>query len=110
MPDDSPALTLSPACLKVDVSYVGAPDATGPGRQFFRRIAVAPRSTLHEVIRQSGVLEIDHAIDLSGCKVGIHGKIRPLETTMRDGDRAEIYRPLVIDPMTARRRRATVKA
>jgi putative ubiquitin-RnfH superfamily antitoxin RatB of RatAB toxin-antitoxin module len=38
--------------------------------------------------------------------VGIHGRRATLDTPLRDGDRVEIYRPLVADPKEARRRRA----
>ncbi|MDX2219971.1 MAG: RnfH family protein [Burkholderiales bacterium] len=39
--------------------------------------------------------------------VGIWGKGQGRDRTLRDGDRVEIYRPLVADPKTARRKRAT---
>ncbi|WP_420871035.1 RnfH family protein [Herbaspirillum rubrisubalbicans] len=45
-------------------------------------------------------------IDLSVCKVGIFGKVKTLETPVRERDRIEIYRPLIADPKQSRRRRA----
>jgi putative ubiquitin-RnfH superfamily antitoxin RatB of RatAB toxin-antitoxin module len=38
--------------------------------------------------------------------VGIWGKVQPPDKRLRDGDRVEVYRPLVADPKTARRKRA----
>jgi putative ubiquitin-RnfH superfamily antitoxin RatB of RatAB toxin-antitoxin module len=38
--------------------------------------------------------------------VGIFGEIAGLRDPVRDGDRVEIYRPLLADPKEARRRRA----
>ncbi|MBL8518351.1 MAG: RnfH family protein [Betaproteobacteria bacterium] len=38
--------------------------------------------------------------------VGVWGKVQPRDRVLRDGDRVEIYRPLVADPKTARRKRA----
>jgi putative ubiquitin-RnfH superfamily antitoxin RatB of RatAB toxin-antitoxin module len=37
--------------------------------------------------------------------VGIWGKVRPLETPLKEGDRVEIYRPRLADPKEARRKR-----
>ncbi len=37
---------------------------------------------------------------------GVWGKVRPLETRLREGDRVEIYRALQADPKDARRARA----
>lgn len=39
--------------------------------------------------------------------VGIYGKIVSTDTLLKDGDRVEIYRPLVADAKQARRRRAS---
>jgi hypothetical protein len=45
-------------------------------------------------------------IDLTDCSVGIHGKLKTLDTALRDRDRVEIYRPLIADPKESRRKRA----
>ena len=41
--------------------------------------------------------------------VGIYGKRVPVDARLADGDRVEIYRPLVLDPKERRRRRAAKK-
>lgn len=38
--------------------------------------------------------------------VGVYGKHVRADTPLADGDRVEIYRPLLLDPKEARRRRA----
>jgi len=38
-------------------------------------------------------------------RVGIWGRMRPLDTVLRDRDRIEVYRPLTVDPKEARRQR-----
>lgn len=38
---------------------------------------------------------------------GVFGKIKPLDAILKKGDRIEIYRPLIANPMDARRRRVT---
>lgn len=36
---------------------------------------------------------------------GVWGRVVPLDTPLRDGDRVEVYRPLLVDPKVARRER-----
>ena len=69
-------------------------------------LAVTAGSTLEQAIRTSGILERCQEIDLSVHKVGVFSKLRQLNSQIQDGDRIEIYRPLVADPKEARRRRA----
>jgi putative ubiquitin-RnfH superfamily antitoxin RatB of RatAB toxin-antitoxin module len=45
------------------------------------------------------------ALALQGLAVGVWGKLRALDDTLRDRDRVEIYRPLLVDPKEARRQR-----
>src|SRR5690606_4791096 len=77
-----------------------------PERQLLYELEVEIGSTLHQAITQSGILEDEPAIDLSTMRVGIHGKLKTLDTIIRAGDRVEIYRGLEADPKDARRRRA----
>ena len=39
-------------------------------------------------------------------KVGVYGKLGKLTDTLHDGDRVEIYRPLIADPKAVRKKRA----
>ena len=45
-------------------------------------------------------------IDLSKTKVGIWSRVVKLRDSVSDGDRIEIYRPLIADPKEIRKRRA----
>lgn len=38
-------------------------------------------------------------------RIGIWGRVRPLDTPLRERDRIEVYRPLTVDPKEARRQR-----
>ena len=38
-------------------------------------------------------------------KIGVWGRLRPLDTPLRARDRIEVYRPLTVDPKEARRQR-----
>lgn len=77
-----------------------------PEIQLLRDISVPRGTTLQEAIVRSGILRDMPEIDLLTCRVGIYAKLQTLETILRDGDRIEIYRPLIADPKESRRRRA----
>ena len=63
-------------------------------------------STLQEGITRSGILARFPEIKLEELRVGIFGKLKTLTDVLRDGDRVEIYRPLIADPKEMRRQRA----
>ena len=67
---------------------------------------VPPQTSVKEALLQSGILSLWPEIDFENCKVGIFGKIVSLETTLKDQDRIEVYRPLAIDHKQARQLRA----
>lgn len=78
-------------------------------RQLLHDLSVPEGTTLHDAIRQSGVLAAMPEIDLATCRVGVYGKLKALDTILQEGDRVEIYRPLIADPKESRRRRAQKK-
>lgn len=86
---------------RVEVAY-----AT-PARQEVIEASVRPGATVEQVIRASGMLARFPEIDLTRQRVGIFGEIARLEDAVHNGDRVEIYRPLLADPKEARRKRAT---
>lgn len=77
-----------------------------PGKPMHRHLRLASGSTVGDAIRACGLLAQCPAIDLNCNRVGIYGRLVQLDTPLRDGDRVEIYRPLIADPKEARRRRA----
>ena len=85
---------------RVEVAY-----AT-PVRQEIIEVSVRPGATVEQVIRASDLLTRFPEIDLTRQRVGIYGVIARLQDAVHDGDRVEIYRPLVADPKEARRKRA----
>jgi len=66
-------------------------------------LTVQEGATLADAINASGLLERHAELDLATLKVGLWGRLRPLETPLRMHDRVEVYRPLMIDPKEARR-------
>ncbi len=85
--------------MNVGVCYADA------DRQLWLRMEVPETSSVEEAIRRSGILDRFPEIDLSQQKVGIFGKLVKLDAPLKDGDRIEIYRPIIADPKTVRRRR-----
>lgn len=66
---------------------------------------VFPQGTrLGEALVQAGWLDAG-TIDAWSTPVGIWGRHMPHDTSLRDGDRVEMYRSLRVDPKVARRER-----
>lgn len=61
---------------------------------------------IEEAINQSRIMDFFPDIDSSKVNVGIFGKVCKVDKLVSDGDRVEIYRELLINPMDARRNRA----
>ncbi len=77
-----------------------------PEQQVLLEVQVEDGATVKDGIEKSGVLFYFPDIDLDASKVGIFGKLTKLDTTLHQGDRVEIYRPLLADPKEVRRLRA----
>jgi len=81
-----------------------------PERQFLKAIKLERGATVREAIVASGVLSEFPQINLESASVGIFSKRITLDAPLSDGDRVEIYRPLLVSPTEARRLRAQRKA
>lgn len=77
-----------------------------PEKQTVLSIAIESSENIESVIKKSGVLDKFPEIDLNKNVVGIFGQKARLTDLLHDGDRIEIYRPLVADPREIRRKRA----
>lgn len=77
-----------------------------PEKQFLKSLRVPQGTTVEEVIRMSGLLETRQDINLAVNKVGIFSRAVKLSDEVKEGDRIEIYRPLIADPKELRRMRA----
>ena len=77
--------------------------------QFLKSITVASGANIRDAILQSGLLQQFPDLNIDMLEAGIFSKKMPLDHVISDGDRIEIYRPLLIDPKEARRRRAQLK-
>lgn len=90
--------------LKVQVVYAY------PDRYFLKELTLDAPTSLQNIILQSGVLEKYTEIDLREYKIGIFSRPAKLTDLAEDGDRIEIYRPLIADPKELRRLRAMAQA
>jgi len=77
-----------------------------PERQYLRSITLEEGSSVEQAIMASGILEQRTEIDLTINKVGIYSRPVKLADKVSEGDRVEIYRPLIADPKELRRQRA----
>ena len=73
-------------------------------QQIWLTIEVPDDATVSDAIARSGILDMFPHIDLATQKVGIFGKIVKPDSSLRAGDRVEIYRPITCDPQTVARR------
>ena len=69
-------------------------------------LIVPSQTSVLRAIQQSGILEKYPEINLSENSVGIFGNVVTLNQVLQDNDRVEIYRPLQMNPIEARRLRA----
>jgi putative ubiquitin-RnfH superfamily antitoxin RatB of RatAB toxin-antitoxin module len=77
-----------------------------PERQSLLSLSVPLGFTVQQVIEKSGILVSYPEINLDVNKVGIWSRPVKLHELVKNGDRIEIYRPLIADPKDLRRRRA----
>lgn len=74
---------------------------------FYRELSLPVGTTVGEALSQAKIYELyPETRDLA---VGIYTKLVSMDTVLRDGDRIELYRPLLVDPKEKRRKIAKVK-
>jgi putative ubiquitin-RnfH superfamily antitoxin RatB of RatAB toxin-antitoxin module len=86
--------------INIEVAYAR------PEKQVIRAVNVERGTTIGGAIVQSGIMMDFPDLDIEHSDVGIFGKAASMTTVLADGDRVEIYRPLIADPKEVRRKRA----
>ena len=86
--------------MKVTIAYSPAPRQV---REW--TIDVSLGCSARQAITQSGLLSEFADLTLDDLNAGIWGKRLSLNHKLKDQDRIEIYRPLLVDPKLARRER-----
>jgi hypothetical protein len=89
--------------VSVEVAY-----AT-PSLQLVVPIEVPVGCTVEQAIELSGIRERFPDLQVDRDNVGIFSRKVALDKALLDGDRVEIYRPLIADPKEARRERANLR-
>lgn len=85
--------------MRVEVAYANKT------AQALLVVQVSPGATVQQCIEKSGILQNFPDIDLQSAALGIFSRsVKPTDL-VQPNDRIEIYRPLEIDPKTARRLR-----
>jgi len=73
-----------------------------PHKQTLLEIEVPVGTTVLEAAQQSGVAGKFAGVDLENAKFGIFGHVVAPKQVLQEGDRVEIYRPLIADPKEVR--------
>jgi putative ubiquitin-RnfH superfamily antitoxin RatB of RatAB toxin-antitoxin module len=88
--------------IKVEVAYAGIKV------QKIISLEVEEGTSVYDTAVLSNIVNVFPEIDILTIPMGIFGKgiRKPKEEIIREGDRVELYRPLVADPKVIRARRA----
>ena len=86
--------------MPIEVAYATA------DRQMIIEVDLEENMTAEQAIRASEITKCFPEIDLTKSAIGGFGHVCGLDQRLRHGDRVEIYRPLITDPISARRARA----
>lgn len=89
---------MSASVLMVEVAYAS------PMRQWLVAVSLPESATVADAIAAANLQDLPV---LEG-NVGIFARACQLSDVLKEGDRVEIYRPLIADPMLQRRNRAVV--
>ena len=92
--------------MRVEVAYAL------PDRQSLIALDVDADCSVLEAVRLSGIAQQYPQLNIETAALGIWGKLikDPATAKLREGDRVEIYRPLLIDPKAVRQARADARA
>jgi putative ubiquitin-RnfH superfamily antitoxin RatB of RatAB toxin-antitoxin module len=86
--------------VRVTVAWIS------PTEQDVVSIELPARATVALAIAASKFAS-SYKFSLDTVRVGINGHLARLDSDVADGDRVEIYRPLIVDPKDARRARSS---
>lgn len=95
-----------PQTIAVEVVY-----AT-PEKQKLLRLSVPYGTTMREAAERSGIASLFPGLELASAPMGVYGKAvpKPEQRVLEEGERVEIYRPLIADPKEVRKQRAAKAA
>ncbi|GAB3281680.1 RnfH family protein [Parahaliea aestuarii] len=91
---------MSAESIHVEVAYAL------PDKQAIVPLQVARGTTAIDAVRRAGLERLFEGLDVDSAKLGIFGKVVGPQQELREGDRVEVYRPLIADPKEVRKARA----
>ena len=86
--------------IQIEVAY-----AT-PQKQLILTCEIEPGTPPRDALQRSKIDQHFPEIDIESCDIGVFGKAIRADYELVEGDRIEIYRPLIADPKEVRRQRA----
>jgi uncharacterized protein len=86
--------------LEIEIAYAE------PQRAIVKSLRLPAGACVADALKLAAVDPDFAAVDLANSAFGIFGKLAGADQPLRQGDRIEIYRPLLADPKEARRARA----
>lgn len=98
---------VDPACLALPVALIPVQVVYAPGPQQceIETLHLPAGSTARDALRASGLGRRLGLTLLAGLRLGLWGRLCDADTVLQPHDRLELLRPLLIDPMEARRQR-----
>jgi putative ubiquitin-RnfH superfamily antitoxin RatB of RatAB toxin-antitoxin module len=78
--------------MRVSVAYAL------PEQQWWLDVEMPEGATVVSTLHASGLLELVPDINLEHQKVGVFGRFVTLESSLVEGDRVEVYRPITWQP------------
>jgi uncharacterized protein len=88
-----------PVCIEVVYAH--------PQHSISKALRLEQGATIADALGAAARDAAFSGVDLENSPVGIFGKLAGRDLTLNDGDRIEIYRPLMEEPKLARRQRAS---
>jgi putative ubiquitin-RnfH superfamily antitoxin RatB of RatAB toxin-antitoxin module len=92
--------------MRVEVAYAE------PEKQKIIALEVEEGCSVRDAVRRSNITTFFPNVDVETVKVGIFGKAvrNPDDQELKEGERVELYRELIVDPKQARANRAAKTA
>jgi len=85
--------------IEIEVAYAL------PENQILEYLKVPSGTTVAQAVQLSGICNKFSEIQPDNKNLGVFGKLVKPETILRNHDRVEIYRPIIVDPKEKRRKR-----
>ena len=86
--------------IRVEIVYAQ------PQRSIAKSLSLPPGALIADALKLAAQADDFQDMDLASATVGIFGQVASRDRPLKDGDRIEIYRPLLEEPKLARRTRA----